>query len=348
MSDLFDDAADAWRADPQSAFEAFVVSPGFLEMSKRKAKASTAGGEARPRNPIRKSSALVYIAMWTRFLRWLGTSSGGKTVFDVSSDDLVAFLEHREQGRRVLEGSTIRRQYLTLFERVYLHLGVHPNPAIHACFDVFRNRGALVGANAPKANLSDAEQAAFMAALPLAEAPDEKDATRGWKRRRDRAMQALMLGAGLKVSEVVGIHAKHIGEIDSTGSAPVSISPATVGGTVRPHQTQLRPFAAPEVMAWLKERGALGVPGPLLFPATLGGGRLDKATVYRQVKATFARARIDVARQGGRTLRNTFAVRELKAGGGIELVGEFMGHRKRRSTEHYLLADAGQAKSEKT
>jgi integrase/recombinase XerD len=343
MSDLFDDAGDAWRADPQSAFEAFVVSPRFLEMSKRKPKLSGTEGAAPPRNPIRKSSALVYIAMWTRFLRWLGAGTQGKTVFDVSSNDLVAFLEYREHGKRVLQGSTIRRQYLTLFERVYLHLKVHPNPAVHACFDIFRNRGALVGANAPKAKLSDAEQAAFMAALP-AEAPDEKDAARGWKRRRDRAMQALMLGAGLKVSEVVGIHAKHIGEVDTTGSAPVSISPATVGGTVRPHQTQLRPFAVPEVMAWLQERNALDIPGPLLFPATLNGGRLDKATVYRQVKATFARAGIDVPRQGGRTLRNTFAVRELTAGGDIELVGEFMGHRKRRSTEHYLIGDAGQAK----
>jgi integrase/recombinase XerD len=348
MSDLFDDAADAWRVDPQTAFEAFVVSPQFLEMSKRKPKTITGDGEARPRNPIRKSSALVYIAMWTRFLRWLGASGSGKTVFDVSSEGLVAFLEHREHGKRVLQGSTIRRQYLTLFERVYLHLKVHPNPAVHACFDVFRNRSTLIGANAPKANLSDAEQTAFMAALPPAEVPDAKDATRGWKRRRDRAMQALMLGAGLKVSEVVGIHAKHIGEIDSTGSAPIAISPATVGGTVRPHQTQLRPFAVADVMAWLKERNALEIPGPLLFPATLNGGRLDKATVYRQVKATFARAGIDVSRQGGRTLRNTFAVRELKAGGGIELVGEFMGHRKRRSTEHYLIADAGQTKIEKT
>jgi integrase/recombinase XerD len=200
MSDLFDDAADAWRADPQSAFEAFVVSPQFLEMSKRKPKAAAGEGEAKPRNPIRKSSALVYIAMWTRFLRWLGTNARGRTVFDVSSNALVAFLEHREQGKRVLQGSTIRRQYLTLFERVYQHLKVQPNPAVHACFDVFRNRSTLVGANAPKANLSDAEQAAFMAALPPAESPDEKDATRGWKRRRDRAMQSLMLGAGLKVS----------------------------------------------------------------------------------------------------------------------------------------------------
>jgi integrase/recombinase XerD len=57
--------------------------------------------------------------------------------------------------------------------------------------------------------------------------------------------------------------------------------------------------------------------------------------VYRQVRATFERAGIDVARLGGRTLRNAFAVRELKQGGSFELVGEFMGHRKLRSTQAY-------------
>jgi integrase/recombinase XerD len=96
-------------------------------------------------------------------------------------------------------------------------------------------------------------------------------------------------------------------------------------------------------VAWLRERRALRIPGELLFPATLNGGRLNKATVYSQVKATFARAGIEVSRQGGRTLRNSFAVRELKAGESIELVGEFMGHRRRRSTEHYALTDGTQA-----
>jgi integrase/recombinase XerD len=340
MSDLFDDAASAWRVDPQKAFEAFVVSPEFLAMSKRLSKNKNGDEHENPAKPIRKSSALVYIAMWARFLRWL---PGGKTVFDIGHDELVSFLEHREQEKRVLQGFTIRHQYLTLFERVYTRLQVTPNPAVHASFAVFKNRSILVGANAPKAKLSEADQIAFMRALPTEKTAERNDHTHGWKRRRDRAMQALMLGAGLKVSEAVGLHTSNLGNTDSTSSLPISISPASAGGTVRPHQTQLRPFAVAEVLAWLRERRALRIPGELLFPATLQGGRLDKATVYRQVRATFARAGIEVSRQGGRTLRNSFAVRELNAGGSIELVGEFMGHRRRRSTEHYNVTDEKQA-----
>jgi integrase/recombinase XerD len=343
MPDLFDDAANAWRLDPQKAFEAFVVSPEFLALSKRLPKHNNGDTQDTRPKPIRKSSALVYIAMWTRFLRWLVTTAPGRTAFDLGSDDLMSFLEHRDQGKRVLQGATIRRQYLTLFERVFTHLRVDPNPAVHASFNVFKNRRALLGANQPKASLSETDQVAFMRALPTAGPIEERNPTSGWKRRRDRAMQAMMLGAGLKVSEAVGLYTRNVGETDSTGSVPVSVSPASAGGTVRPHQTQLRPFAVPEVLAWLRERRALRIPGELLFPATLDGGRLNKATVYRQVKATFARAGIEISRQGGRTLRNTFAASELKAGESIELVGEFMGHRRRRSTEHYIPADEKQA-----
>jgi hypothetical protein len=167
MPDLFDDGASAWRCDPQKAFEAFVVSPDFLAMSKRRPNRENAEAPPSAAKPLRKSSALVYIAMWSRFLRWLASTSR-PSIFDVCSDDLMAFLEQRSNGKRVLEGATIRRQYLTLFDRVYRHLNVHPNPAIHACFAIFKNRSTLVGNNAPKAMLSDAQQVAFMRALPQA------------------------------------------------------------------------------------------------------------------------------------------------------------------------------------
>lgn len=338
MPDLFDEEG-AWRQEPQKAFDAFVTSPDFLALSRRRAKDGEEGAQGKTRRPIRASTARVYMTMWSKFLRWLAPNK--PSLFDVNSDDIMAFLEQRDgNGKRVLQGSTIRRQYLTLFERVYTHLQVRPNPATHACFDIFKQRNAgLMGKNAPKATLSEGEQKAFMGALPSAEAAGEKDPAIGWKRRRDRAMQALMLGAGLKVVEVIGIYTDSIGEKDATGSVPITISPAVAGGTIRAHQTQLRPFAVAEVLQWVRERRALKIPGRLLFPATLDGGKLDKATVYRQVKATFSRAGIDVSRQGGRTLRNSFAVRELNAGESIELVGEFLGHRKRRSTELYALPD---------
>lgn len=331
MESLFDNFA-TWQADPTKAFDAFVQSPAFLALSRRRKAASDDNSF-----PLRASSVRVYCAMFGKYLRWL--QQRDLDLFQVASTDLLAFIEDGEviDGKPQPEcNSRIRLRYLQLIERVYTHLQVSPNPARHACFDIFQSADRQrIGHDAGTAALTDAQQAAFMTALPQAApaAPGKRSA--GWKRRRDRAMQALMLGAGLKVAEVVGLHVTNIGEKDSTGSIPVTISPATAGGVVRWHQTQLRPFAVPEVLRWLDERRRLAIPGPLLFPATLQGGVLNKATIYRQVKATFARAGIAVPRQGGRTLRNSFAVRELQSGESIELVGEFMGHRRRRATEHY-------------
>lgn len=344
MESLFDNA-NIWRADPLVAFEAFVLSPEFQLLGRRQA---TSAKTAIP-VPMRATSARIYVLMFGKFIRWLGER--GIALLDVTNSDILAFLEHGSENTRQ-DGdaapakdlnSSIRIRYLRLFERVFQHLNVHPNPARHAAFDIYKSGNKnLRGQDLDKVTLTQSEQDAFMQALPAAPAastaPGQASAPpRGWKRRRDRAMQAMMLGAGLKVSEVIGIVTESLGTADALGSVAVTVSPATTAGTGRWHQTQLRAFAVAEVFAWRNERKALKIPGALLFPATLEGGTLDKATVYRQVKASFERAGVAVPRLGGRTLRNAFAVRELQEGASIELVGEFMGHRKRKSTEHYLL-----------
>jgi site-specific recombinase XerD len=172
-----------------------------------------------------------------------------------------------------------------------------------------------------------------MAALPVA-----NPTAAGWKRRRDRAMQALMLGAGLTVAEAMHLKMRDIGAAGQDGSVPVTVRPESAHSTTREHRTLLRPFAAQEVLRWLEERKELAIPGQLLFPAALSGGKpLDKATVYRQVRKTFERAGLEMPRSGGRTLRNTFAVRELEKGS-AESVGELLGLERTRSTEYYMNA----------
>lgn len=97
----------------------------------------------------------------------------------------------------------------------------------------------------------------------------------------------------------------------------------------------------------MEERKKLDIPGQLLFPASLSTGKpLDKATVYRQVKKTFERAGLEMPRQGGRTLRNTFAVRELE-NESVELVGQLLGLERQRSTEAYLNAARHKARTQR-
>lgn len=335
MTSLFDTPA-MWAHDPQKAFDAFVQSPLFPALSTR---ARTADDMAPP--ALRAGSVKVYRAMFAHYLRWLGERH--VALVQATSADVAAFLGQEREVDGVMAPhfkSRIRQRYMRLIERVYQHLQVAPNPARQQIFDrVDSGAPVLTGRDAGVAVLSDAQHRAFILALPaLPPAEPTRSTQQGWKCRRNRALQLMMLGAGLKVSEVCGVYTDNVGRRDDTGSVPVTVSPASTAGVSRWHQTQLRPFAAPEVLEWVAIRRTLGIPGPLLFPASLHGGRLDNATIYRQVRKTFGRAGMAVPHQGGRTLRNSFARRELADGESVELVGEFMGHRRRRSTEYYDVA----------
>ena len=70
---------------------------------------------------------------------------------------------------------------------------------------------------------------------------------------------------------------------------------------------------------------------------------LDKATVYRQIRKTFEAAKIELPRRGGRTLRNTFAAQEIRAGASNAELIEKLGLNEERSLEIY--ANAAKLKS---
>jgi integrase/recombinase XerD len=334
--DLFDIPA-IWKTDPIKGFETFITSVEFVEMGKH-GKARKAAGQ--PVYPISDKSTTVYRHMFANFLRWLERRK--LRLQHIGEVEMRQFLDDRHAGKDT-EGrklnSLIRVRYLRLLERVYTHLGAthEQNPATRAAYKVHRT--PATGRDKPKVFLTDKEQAAFLANLPAAEAydPDRPEAS-SWRKRRDRAMLAMMLGAGLKVSEVLALRVEHVGKKDSTGSISVKVVNPALRTADNAHKTVLRPFAVPYVLPWLEERKRRRIPGSLLFPASLKEGQeLNKATVYRHVKATLEQAGLDVERMGGRTLRNSFAVRELANDTPIELVGTYLGHYERRSTEKYVV-----------
>lgn len=320
--DLFSQL-EKWRLNTKDEFHKFITSIEFVELSQRRRQKLL---------PLRPSSVAVYRTMFGRLVRWVHDQ--GWDLFALNHEQLLAFLEHREQDQRVREGATVRRQYLTLVERIYLHLNIEPNPARHACFDISRERTRLAGNNAPTAALSEEQEQAFYDALPDAER-DVENPMKGWKARRNRAMQALMLGGGLKVAEAMHLHTINVGDADDAGTITVLIPRPTPRSAVEPHETLLRPPASQVVLDWVAERRRLPLPGPYLFPATQRGEPMEKTQVYRYVKSTLTKAGINVVREGGRTLRNAYAVRELEQGQSEEEVGKRLGHRVARSIETY-------------
>jgi integrase/recombinase XerD len=333
QADIFD-RDDIWRSRPLDAFCAFIRSTEFVELGRYAATRRSAG---KPVRPLKEASAQIYLHMFTNYLRWL--SIRGLHLHAVSAQDIMAFLDAGhvdEQNRARKLKSLIRVRYLRLLERVYAHLQIEPNPARHAAFDVYRTPAA--GHDKPKAYLTEGEQANFLEQLPPAPPFDEAHpAAPSWKKRRDRAMLATILGAGLRVSEVLTLRIDQVEKRERDGSIPIKIPDYAAGGDG--HRTVLRPFAVKHVLPWIEERKRRPIPSKLLFPASLDAGEpLHKATVYRHVKATMQKAGIDVDRMGGRTLRNSFAIRELQSGASLELVKQYMGHHELRSTEKYLPA----------
>lgn len=315
-----------WDADPVKSFREFVSTTAFAETGRRQ----RADGTLRIPSA---ASAKIYLFMFNNVTGWL--QEQGLAFSRVRHTDLLRFIERTVKGKRVLN-SKIAYRYLRLLERCYEHLGVTPNPAQQAILGIDRAHMAKDDAGR---TLSDEQLERFFAALP-AEAPRRRRSTPfdGWKRRRDRAMQVVIALAGLRVSEAVGLLLAEVGKqaaID--GSIELTITPSEKHDTSHEHAVALPREGADELRAWMDEREAMAIPGDFVFPANLTGARMTRKTVYMQMRATFERAGMDLSRSGGRTLRNTFAKRQLDQGADPDELKDVLGLALERSAADYKL-----------
>jgi integrase/recombinase XerD len=324
-------SSKAWDTDPVAAFSAFVRGTDFARTSRRP-------GATSPR-PLSTRSADIYRFMFGKFAGWLTREN--RRFSQVHEQDLIRFIsQNRNSGD---QNSLITGRYLRLLERCYRHLDVTPNPASIALKIATENR--YIAGDRGMQVLGADQITAFMKALPPFEAAGPNRSgrpPRGWKRRRDHAMLAVMLCSGLRVAEVIGLQVTEVddafnGELDGDVII-LRIIPEGKHDTSHGHDTILRAWGAHALRHWLGERAQLGIQGRLVFPASLAGGALSRMTVYRQARATFERAGLDVDRHGGRTLRNTFAVEELRHGRTRADLKQYLGLALERSAGLYEVA----------
>ncbi|KRB74256.1 tyrosine-type recombinase/integrase [Noviherbaspirillum sp. Root189] len=324
-----------FKRDPLGAFADFVITSRFQALGPRPPERDKTG----QLYPLGLQTVDQYTTMFRLYIEWLREKN--VPLLDADSSHVIDFLNtpHKRQGRGKggEKRSRVRRDYLRLLYRTYTHLGRSGdnNPALTAMAQMQGSRSAL-GIDAPKEVLDAAECERFLKALPeVGTTPTQ------WKRQRDRAMLVVMLGAGLKVAEVVSLQKRHVSLPGADGTRTITIQPEAVGGRSKEHKTFLRPFADPDLTAWLDIRTRLKIPGDLLFPASRAGGKpLSKMTVYRIARDTYERAGIKKTRRGGRTLRNTFAVFELMDNRSPSEVSELLGHFKPKSVLGYVVAAA--------
>jgi integrase/recombinase XerD len=147
---------------------------------------------------------------------------------------------------------------------------------------------------------------------------------------RDRAILELLYGAGLRISELVGL------DVDDVDLDPGSVRVLGKGGKER--EVPLGRYGREAVEAYVtrtrpefasaKSRGALFL--------NQRGGRLTRQSCARLLAAHVSTAGID-RRVSLHTLRHSFATHLLEGGADVRVVQELLGHASVATTQIYTL-----------
>jgi integrase/recombinase XerD len=156
---------------------------------------------------------------------------------------------------------------------------------------------------------------------------------------RDRAILEAMYGAGLRISELVGL------DVDDVDLEEGSVR--ALGKRNKERIVPLGSFAVDAVSSYLtRARPALARPhtGPALF-LNLRGGRLTRQGAAMILKAAARRAGFD-GRVTPHTLRHSFATHLLEGGADVRVVQELLGHASLATTQIYTLVTGERLREE--
>jgi site-specific recombinase XerD len=265
---------------------------------------------------FRESSRETYAAMFSWWLAAL--SAKGLNLLEATPPDATSFFSASEFE------PVSRRRYLQLLDKVYRYLieigwtGVNPLRV-----ELSKERELDISLPPGLDEQSLAEVISVLRAIP------------GWKGGRDRCAAALLIGAGLRVSEFIDLRGSDISEQHRIKVRPHSIH--------REHTTVILPDGPWRdwAGAWLRQRQELGIQGEILCPGTLKGGPYSPSGLFRRVSAWLEPLKNDLPQTGPNLLRNTFARQALTCGRyEPHEVQEFMGHEELRATSRHMAAIA--------
>lgn len=253
----------------------------------------------------------AYVATAERLLAFLSVHQGGPPQLDaVEAADLRAFL-----ARRRMEGlgnASAARELSAIRAFLAFAGGAEAVP---------RLKGPRVKKGLPRA-ISPAE------AMSLAEDVADQ-ASDSWIGARDWAILLLLYGAGLRISEALGL----------TGTILPLERVLRVTG--KRNKTRIVPLLAPVADAINAYVALCPYPATNDQPLFRGsrGGPLNPAIIRRSVRA--ARTRLGLGeRTTPHALRHSFATHLLAGGADLRSLQELLGHASLSSTQIYTSVDA--------
>lgn len=153
----------------------------------------------------------------------------------------------------------------------------------------------------------------------------QKNATQYFK-LRDTAIITLLLGMGLRLSELVGLNV-----------GAVNFEDGTMKVARKGNQERILPVnddVMISIQRYLKTRKDASFSSPLFL--SMRKQRIDSGSVWHLVKKYLRQAQIEKDKLSPHTLRHTFATILLKQGENILTIKELLSHRNLRTTERYL------------
>lgn len=156
--------------------------------------------------------------------------------------------------------------------------------------------------------------------------------------RRDRAILETLYGAGLRISELVGLD---VDDVDLDDSAVL----VRAGKGSKSRRVPLGSMASKAVGAYTTQSrpvlvgragGRRGEPGRSALFLNARGGRLSRQGCWKILKA-YARHAALGDKVSPHTLRHSFATHMLDAGADIRVVQELLGHASLATTQVYTL-----------
>lgn len=294
--------------------------------------------------PLRASTKTVYTAMFGRFCQWL--SAQGRRLDQLEADDIRRFLDSAGSApRQRAQSGRQRQQYVRQLERVFAHLG--------ALGYVGDNVGRMAGLervgqgdDQPGRFLTSAECEVLIARMKikLANLEREGKGAKAWIEYRDLALVAVMLGAGLKVRDVVGLTLNCINRTEER----IELS--------RPgcaHRARILAFAVAPIQAWVALQDQIhgaGVASPMrkVFEADRSAGfgslrkqvTLSASSVHRRTQKLLEEAGVTGERACAQTLRNTYAGLLIDGGASDEQLIDYLGLQASRSAQRLRVSFA--------
>lgn len=187
------------------------------------------------------------------------------------------------------------------------------------------------GRNAPMRFLTPLERSDLLIVLqevfkwPIPEEEKEKEKAK-WTKVRDACLVAMVVGAGLKLSEVDSL------SVNCTSDGFLHVPPK---GVRLKRRCPVLPIASAGLSRWKEWITALpSLSTAVLFPADVIRRRYDQAkpseamhpaTLFRRISALLKEAGIDGNRVGAQTLRNTYAAMLFEEGYSDKDMRDYLG-----------------------